>query len=57
MCVFCIYTSRNSCCPLQTTEAQESTYTRDIQKTIVREGTVEVPASPKQDTEADTVKP
>ena len=33
------------------------TYTRNIQKTIVREGTVEVPASPTQDTEAGIVKP
>ena len=55
VCVFYIYISRNSCCPLQNVEALKSIIPENLQNTIVREGTVEVPASPKQDTEAGTI--
>ena len=54
MCVLYLY-FQEQLLPPPEHRSPEEYYTRNMQNTTVREGTVEVPASPKQDTEAGTI--
>ena len=56
MCVLYLY-FQEQLLPPPDVEALKSVIPENLQNTTVREGTVEVPASPKQDTEAGIVKP